>query len=179
MSSQPILVVITGAPGSGKSTLADKLKKQLGWRLIRRDDVKLDLLVDLGQSHEEAGPNINQVASERFFSLVGDRLNENTNVIAEAAFQHKIWATWLCRISGISKVRLLICEVKKELAIKRFNRRRVSDPGRIQFQGDHLAAAHQLIHDYQKPNIELPTLTIDTTHDYQPGITEIVDFCRR
>lgn len=184
MSSLPIVVVVTGVPGSGKSTLADKLQVQLGWELIRRDDVKQALLVKLGQTHEEGGPDINRVASEVFFSVVGDRLNENTNVIAEAAFQHKIWAPWLLEISRVSAVRLIICEVSTALAIERFDRRRGAEPERIQFHGNNVAAAHQLINDYEKPTLDLPTLsllpalTVDTTDDYDPPIGEIAGFCR-
>ncbi len=173
----PHLTIITGKPGSGKSTLAATLAPALNRTLVSRDQVKEDMLVAQGQNHREAELNMNQVASSRFFLMVESLLLSGTSVIAEAAFQHGVWTPWLERMVDISSVRLLICDVSASLAVERFDERKRVDPSRIQFHGDDPESGHQLIKQYLAPQLDLPTLKIETTNGYTPDISEIKLFC--
>ena len=92
---KPKLIVVTGPPGAGKSSLAKTLAEKLQLALLSRDEIKRSLLLDLGCSHADAGDNINQQASERFFATVEQALARGNSLVVEAAFQHRLWSTWL------------------------------------------------------------------------------------
>ena len=175
----PIVVVITGCPGSGKSTLAAHLAEHLGFKMISRDLVKKELLIGQGQTHIEAGKDMNEKASGAFFDSVNRCLKSGQNLIIEAAFQHKIWAPWLEQAIRVASVRLLVCEVTEQMAVRRFDQRRITDSDRIQFHGDDLLIGHQLIRDYQAPdsNPEVACLTVNCTDGYQPSFDQIAVFC--
>ncbi|WP_431215082.1 hypothetical protein ACQ86N_10330 [Puia sp. P3] len=107
-------------------------------------------------------------------------LSKNISVIAEAAFQHKLWHPKLVQYKTIADVRILICEIPPQLAMSRFTHRISSDNDRARFHGDQSELTKKpgesLIEAYSAPDIPVPTLTINTTDNYLPDIEEIVKF---
>ncbi len=54
--SEPILLLMAGFAGVGKTTLAKKLNESLGWKMLSKDDLKLERLKN-GEEVEQAGWN--------------------------------------------------------------------------------------------------------------------------
>lgn len=76
---------------------------------------------------------------------------------------------------------IVICTVDPLLARSRFIERGLADPTRNRFHGDRAVHAAkegiQLpIGDYNPPRLSTPTLYVETTDGYRPGMEEIVFF---
>ena len=99
--SKPTLIVVTGRVGSGKTTLSTLLAQAVRCPLVSRDAIKEGLVHATGKSED---PN-NEMALrtyETFFDTLNLLLGRQTTVIAEAAFQHRLWAPKLEKLRDIS-----------------------------------------------------------------------------
>src|SRR5262245_54210180 len=86
----PRLIVVTGRPGSGKTTLAHRLAKSIRCPAICRDELKEGFVNTTGQIGEP-GDEIAREIYEAFFETIGILSKRQITLIAEAAFQHKLW----------------------------------------------------------------------------------------
>jgi predicted kinase len=178
----PILVVVTGRPASGKTTLAHALAKAVRCPLISRDEIKegfINTLKSSGQSHND----INRHIYTTFFATLEFLLNQRITLVAEAAFQHQVWLPKLDPLKEIARIRLIHCTIDAQLAKSRFVERSAADVERVQYHDDlTLEAAREsierLIENYEPPQMDVPTLIVDTTDGYQPSFAEIVAFIR-
>ena len=174
----PILIVVTGRVASGKTTLAHTLARQIRCPVISRDEIKEGLI--------NTTKNIEQNQAkwhvyDTFFEIIELLLNKNITLIAEAAFQHKLWMPKLELLKDIAEIRIVCCCINLESAKSRFTQRNLSDPQRAYFHGEktvQTAKIKRLIDDYNPPAIDVPTLTVDTSDGYEPNIEAIVSFVR-
>lgn len=176
---KPFVVVVTGRPGSGKTTLAHQLASQIHCPALCRDEFKEGYVHTQGGSHKSLGRGVNLHLYEIFFDIVRVVLAKDISVVVEAAFQHKLWTPQLTPLTKIANVCIVVCTVDPHLAHSRFIERGLADATRTRFHGDRLidAAADEVpLGDYQPPEMELPTLTVDTTDGYTPGLEQIVAF---
>ncbi|MBS1606977.1 MAG: AAA family ATPase [Bacteroidetes bacterium] len=173
---------MTGRPASGKSTLSHLLSQEIKCPLLSRDQLKEGYLNTFHCSHDTIGPAATRDIYETFFQAIELLLSGNISVIAEAAFQHKLWYPKLIQYMGIADIRILVCEIDPQLALSRYTSRLASDADRERFHGDRSELAKQasesLISSYIAPDIPVPTLKINTTDNYQPDIAGILDFIR-
>lgn len=182
MKSKPKCVIITCRPGSGKSTLSWELCSILHMPLVSRDIIKEGLVCTFGVSHDRLPAEANREATETFFSIVEKHLERNVSVLVEAAFQHKVWEVVIDGWATISDLYFLICEVDPELAAQRHLERGLKDPNRGFFHGDHRVSAFKETGEvlpageYAPPSFEFPSLRVDTTDGYVPGLATIKDF---
>lgn len=165
-----MVAVVTGRPGAGKSTLAPLIASALVWPLVTRDGIKEAMLQELGM--DMAGDRgLALHATETFFAEVL-RLAGLGDVVAEAAFQHGVWASRLAPVMEVAEVRVVLCEVPAEIARSRWEERGRRDP--------MFAAMHPdlPVEDYETPALDVPTLRVDTSDDYRPSLDDIVAFLR-
>ncbi|HEY9642602.1 MAG TPA: AAA family ATPase [Coleofasciculaceae cyanobacterium] len=179
--NKPLLVVVTGRPGSGKTTLAHTLTQKIGCPAICRDEIKEGFVNTMQSSHESLGKDVNQNIYSLFFEILDFLLTKQITLVAEAAFQHHLWASPLEKLSRIAQIKIIVCKVDPHLAKSRFVQRGLSDPNRLRFHGDQGVRAAQEglelpIGSYNPPLLPIPTLEVDTNAGYCPSLDEIESF---
>ncbi|MFW5845717.1 MAG: ATP-binding protein [Planctomycetota bacterium] len=114
--------------------------------------------------------------------MVEQLLRAGVSCIAEAAFQHRLWAPRLEPLAAQADLRVLHCRCDPRLARQRFIARGLADPDRVRFHGDAAVQAARdgrelPIGDYQPPELPHPTLVVDTSHGYALDLAALRDFC--
>ncbi len=146
--------------------------------VISRDQIKEGYVRTFGKSHAELPEESNLIATNIFFDALKGLTDSGVSVIAEAAFQHKIWAPRLAYFTDRVQIYLLICQVPENVALDRFIQRGLDNPSREYFHGDRgVEMARQgiapSISPYDEPRLDVPTFHIDTLGEYHPSVQEL------
>lgn len=179
--NRPFIVVVTGRPGSGKTTLAHKLSKQIHCPALCRDEFKEGYVHTMGGSHESLGKDVNGKLFEIFFRIVNFIVSNGISIVIEAAFQHKVWQPKLDELSEHAEIAIVVCSVDPYIAKSRCIERGLADTTRERFHGDRAVHAARAggeisVATYIPPEMDFPTLTVDTTNGYSPELDSIVNF---
>jgi predicted kinase len=172
---QPALIVVAGRPGAGKTTLAHALARAVRCPAVCRDEIKEGLVCTAGDGGEPG--DLQRRATDVFFDALALLLGRGVTVVAEAAFQGRVWAPRLEPLRAIARVRVVLCEVDAELGRERQVARGLGDPARARFHPER-AGDDREIASYDPPLLDLPTLRVDTSDGYRPGFETIVEFAR-
>ncbi|MEZ4647326.1 MAG: AAA family ATPase [Candidatus Eisenbacteria bacterium] len=182
MNTEPRCVIVSGRPGSGKTTLAGELSRRLYLPKVSRDEIKEGYVGTFGVRHDQLPKETNGRVNELFFDTVLSLLEGKVSVVAEAAFQHKLWASAIPRLRNVSRVFIVVCDLDAETSARRHLERGLADPNREFFHGDHRVEVYRKTGrflpgaTYDAPHFDVPTLHVSTLEGYMPGIDRIVEF---
>ena len=181
---RPLLIIVSGRPGSGKTTLAHAIAREVCCPALCRDEMKEGYCISHGACHSELPADTNRKLYDVFFSVIRQLLDHRVSLVAEAAFQHKLWAPQLEPLMPLCDMRLVLCCIDPLIARQRLLQRGESNPRRERFHRDFAVHAarkgqHPPIGAYDPPQLTIPTIDVDTTNGYRPTLPVIVDHVLR
>ncbi|GAB7187303.1 hypothetical protein ATKI12_7134 [Kitasatospora sp. Ki12] len=175
-TGRPTLVAVSGPPGAGKTTLAHALAGALGWPAVCRDELK-ERMAAVG-----AGPggDLDRRTLRVFFRTIGEHLAAGTSLVAEAAYQDRLWRPGLEPLADLAVIRVVRCVVDPELARRRIARRAAELPSRAVHADAELlrriAAGERPVESWLPIALDVPCLAVDTTEGLRPPLARIVAF---
>jgi predicted kinase len=161
----------------GKTTLAHELARAIRCPAICRDEIKEGMVHAHGDDFTpDWGDELTRRTFPVFFATVRLLVEAGTTLVAEAAFQDKLWRPNLEPFAELADIRVVQCHTDVATA-----RRRIEERA-------HLRTAHadaQLLRDldagtaffesFDRLSIA-PSIDVDTTSGYEPSIERIVAF---
>ena len=178
MNNKPYLFIVTGRPGAGKTTFSKKLSSEIFMPAISRDEIKEGYVHTFGKSHAELPEETNMIVNDIFRDTLKNLITSNVSVIAEAAFQQKVWSYILEPFMEVARIYLIICKIDDRVALNRFVERGLNNPLREYFHRDKgvdmaRKGVELSINPYEEPCFDVPKLYVDTTADYSHVIDEV------
>jgi predicted kinase len=163
----PSLIVVSGAPGSGKTTLAHAVARRVGCPAVCRDEIRE------GMHHAGTPDPAMRRTYDAFFDVLGVLLRAGVTVVAEAAFQDRLWRPVLSPLAGLAAIRVVRCVTDPAVARERMVGR-LDDPVRAAHADREMLARPPVA--WAPISLGVPTLEVDTTDGYSPGLDAVVAF---
>jgi predicted kinase len=181
VTSPPTLVIISGPSAVGKTTLAHRLAESLGCPAICRDEIKEGMVHASSSGFVPSpGDELTRRTFPVFFGVLELLLRAGVTTVADAAFQDANWRAGLEPLLGLAQLRIVHCCVPADVALRRALRRGESNPVRRAHvdpgpdrDPDDFARERA---GFERVSLAVPTLEVDSTDGYRPGLDIIVDF---
>ncbi len=180
--TSPTLAVVSGGPGTGKTTLAHALAHELGCPAIIRDEIKQGMVMSAPGYQSGGDDPLNYPTLDAFFGVLKVLLQAGVTVVAEAAFQDRLWRPNLEPLADLAQIRVIRCTTPATIAHDRIVQRAEENAHRAA-HGDHdlleaIAAGEHALESFVPISLDVPTLTVDTSHGYTPNIEDIATYVR-
>ena len=114
-----------------------------------------------------------------FFGVLELLLRAGVTTVAEAAFQDQLWRPRLTPLLTLARVRVVQCVTDPHVAARRVLRRKALDATRRAHADpgpDGAAEYAQQLAAFARLRLDVPSLEVDTTSGYRPGLAEVVAF---
>lgn len=179
MNSHPTLVVVSGPPGSGKTTLAHQIAHAIGCPAICRDEIKEGMAHAAPGFVPGPGDDLTMRTLPAFFGVLELLLTAGVTTVAEAAFQDRIWRPRLIPFLSLTRLRIVHCAVNAEVAFQRILLRGTGSGARAAHADPGPADATDYIQRHRafdRVSLDAPSIEVETTSGYHPGIDQVVAF---
>jgi predicted kinase len=174
----PTLVVVSGPPRTGKTTLAHAIAREVPCPAVCRDEIKEGMVHAAGEGFRPAaGDALTQRTLPVFFDILETLLTAGVTTVAEAAFQDRLWRHGLEPLLGQARLRIVQCHADPVLGRER--RRDAVEGGRgahATIIGDEVEDWRRAYAEFDRLSLPAPSLDVDTTDGYAPGVDAIVAF---
>lgn len=171
---RPTLILVSGPAGSGKTTLAHELAIAVGCPALSRDEIKEGMVFSnpgFAASYSDA---LTMRTFGLFFEAITLLLRAEVTLVAEAAFQHRLWVQGLGPVGELATLRIVRCMVSDEVARERLATRMRTQRTRVA----HADAEYLTLNEPFDPiHLDAPALDVDTSEGWSPDIPAIARFC--
>lgn len=166
-------------PGAGKTSLAHKIAQEVSCPAVCRDEIKEGMMHATPGFVAGPGDELTVRTLPVFFAVLALLLKAGVTTVAEAAFQDGRWQAGLEPLRELAQLRIVQCTVSADVAFQRSRRRRRAIPTRrahsdpMPSDAAEYAAGHRA---FERLSIVAPSIDVDTTEGYRPGLEQIVAF---
>lgn len=94
---------------------------------------------------------------ETFFGVLRLLLSAGVTVVAEAAFQDRLWRPGLEQLAPLARVKVVQCQVEPDIARRRMGERR---------RAAH-ADGQWVVREFERVALDVPEFWVDTTDGYE------------
>ena len=171
--NRPTLIVVSGPAAAGKTTLAHRLARRIGCPAICRDEIKEGMVLNAPDFEPSTGDELTMRTLPTFFSVLRLLLESGVTTVAEAAFQDHVWRPRLEPLREIARIKVIQCAVDDAVARERTTLRMTHDPTR---RAHADADADSLRRAFNRLALDVPSIDVDTTHNYVPDLEFIASF---
>jgi predicted kinase len=148
---------------------------------ICRDEIKDGLAHSRSGDQSLQDGAVSRQTNKIFFDVLRTLVSAGVTVVAEAAFQDKLWRPGLEPLLDLADIRIVHCVVAPALARERIARRLAEQPTTRASQNDRefleqLDSGKVLLESFQPISISAPSLRVDTTSGYDPSLDRLIAF---
>lgn len=131
-----------------------------------------------GEFRPALGDPLTRRAYDVFFEVLRVLLAGGATVVAEAAFQDRLWRAGLEPLADLAELRVVDCTTDVAVARARIEARRAdAEPGRAAHAEIlDLDALENAFASFERLSLAVPTIRVDTTDAYVPELAEVVRF---